>query len=151
MGTYTEIFFRAYVTKKSYDLMNDIHDRGRDAIPQEHSHPFFSTRNAAGLFYADGSSVFPYANHYSSHAEPLVYGSGAQYSTIYSVSFRANLKNYDEEIEKFFDYISGSVADEGFMGYSLHEDDVDPCPVLYYSFNEELHVQRSSPLGTYYR
>jgi quinol monooxygenase YgiN len=52
----------------------------------------------------------------------------------YYVSFRANLKNYDDEIDKFFDWVAPHVRDSGaektFLGYSQYEENDEPR--LYY-------------------
>lgn len=52
------------------------------------------------------------------------------------VSFRSSLKNYDGEIEAFFDWVTPHVVNSGapgrvFIGYSLSEDATEPT--LYYT------------------
>mgnify|MGYP003522795381 CR=1 FL=1 len=52
----------------------------------------------------------------------------------YYLTCRADLKDYNGEIESFFNFISKYVEDYGskvFMGYSLYEEDVEPT--LYYT------------------
>lgn len=49
---------------------------------------------------------------------------------------RSDLKNYDGEIEAFFDWILPYVeklADKTFIGYSLYEEDSEPT--LYYAYD----------------
>lgn len=44
----------------------------------------------------------------------------------YHLNIRCNLKNYDDEIEKFLDFISTHIETEGFLGYMRHEEFENP-------------------------
>jgi hypothetical protein len=44
----------------------------------------------------------------------------------YYLSVRCNLKNYDEEIEKFIDWITAFTESSGFVGYKRYEEDEEP-------------------------
>lgn len=44
----------------------------------------------------------------------------------YHLNIRSNLKNYDNEIEKFLDYIRPYIETEGFLGYMRYEDSEEP-------------------------
>ncbi|MEK5109904.1 hypothetical protein MHI57_24895 [Cytobacillus sp. FSL K6-0129] len=48
-----------------------------------------------------------------------------QFGTWY-VTIRCNLKNYDDEIEKFVDWISLYSETSGFIGYTRYEEDEHP-------------------------
>ena len=124
MGTYTEIFFRAEVDAEAHGVLERmaegyswLHDSGWP------DHPLFSTDRFLSLM-ACGSYYFPGANHLE--FEKRTYDEGV------CVSFRANLKNYGSEIEKFFDWVAPHVLDgEGtFLGYSLYEE--ADVPRLYF-------------------
>lgn len=47
---------------------------------------------------------------------------------IYSckVNIRANLKNYDNEIDKFLHWLAPYIDTEGFIGYTRYEEYDDP-------------------------
>lgn len=47
----------------------------------------------------------------------------------YYLTSSSDFKNYDDEVDLFFDFIKDYV-EEGFLGYSLYEEDEDP--ILYY-------------------
>lgn len=44
----------------------------------------------------------------------------------YHLNIRCNLKNYDDEIEKFLDYISPYIETKGFLGYMRYEESEEP-------------------------
>lgn len=119
MGMYTEVFFRAEVDERAYRIIRDM----ADGVEFTFDHPLFSKPRVQNLFRG-WSAYFPGANHFEAEIE--TYGpSIARY-----ISFRANLKNYDGEIEAFFDWVRPHVMSEGFIGYSLYEE--DRVPTLYY-------------------
>jgi hypothetical protein len=125
MGMYTEIFFRAEVDWDAYAIIEAIHN---DAPPGRWpDHPFFSTPRF-DLVTSCSSYYFPGANHYRAEIDETYMGPA------YYVSFRANLKNYDDEIDKFFDWVAPHVRDSGaektFLGYSQYEENDEPR--LYY-------------------
>lgn len=122
MGMYTEIFFRAEVDERAYMLIEDL----ADGVEFTFDHPLFKKARARNLFRG-WSAYFPGANHFE--RQIVEYGpSLARY-----VSFRSNLKNYDGEIEAFFDWVLPYVLTAGFIGYSLYEEAREPT--LY--FKEE--------------
>ena len=44
----------------------------------------------------------------------------------YSLLLKGDIKNYEGEIEQFFDFIEPHVDDEEFMGYLRYEEDREP-------------------------
>ena len=125
MGMYTEIFFRAEVDEYAFDVI----EAGINGSPlPSDDHPFFSKPRAV-LLFRGASAYFPGARHAVTEHDP-------QYGTFY-VSFRADLKNYDGEIEAFFDWVTPHVSEHhrGFIGYSLYEE--PETPALYYATDEQ--------------
>ena len=47
-------------------------------------------------------------------------------SKCYKVNIRANLKNYDDEIEKFLIWLAPYMDTLGFIGYTRYEEYDDP-------------------------
>lgn len=126
MGMYTEIFFKGEIPKEQADIIQELasYDHGvRIGV----DHPFFLTERAGSIF----SGVSAYFSGGNKLTISRVFGdsyssSGKEWR---DVSFRANVKNYGNEIEKFFDWIEPYVRDNGFYGYSQYEE--DRVPTLY--------------------
>lgn len=127
MGMYTEIFMRAELKEDvpeavlnilRYLLNGDGESLG--AIP---SHPFFQCDRWLHIGTSD-SAYFPF--------EPNSALRRSTWHPGFEISVHANLKNYDQEIDKFFDWIDPYVrAAEGeFLGYSLYEEGNEP--ILYF-------------------
>lgn len=123
MGMYTEIFFRVELQSswaEDVRVKNAIAAiRGdtpsylqRADLPE---HEFFDSHRWS-MISTGSSYYFPFANHDVWEEDPNQKG-------IYW-SFRANLKNYDGEISKFFDWIDPYIyGNKGeFIGYELYED-----------------------------
>lgn len=126
MGMYTEVFFRAEVDEEAYGIVRQI-IQGEDPATFRDTHPLFAKARALAVF-AGESYYHPYAYH--AYAEDK----GGAYGTY--VSFRSSLKDYEGEIEAFFDWVTPHVVNSGapgriFIGYSLYEEATEPT--LYYT------------------
>lgn len=112
MGTYTEIFFRAEVDAEAAAIIAMLGD-GTKALGWP-DHEFFGAPRFAAIATCS-SYYFPQANHFAVEYDEITQS--------WHASFRANLKNYDNEIEKFFDWVDphviGGLGD--FIGYSMEE------------------------------
>lgn len=80
-------------------------------------HPFFHTTRWASMLRCD-SYYFDYQTHYSITYDKI---SAACY-----LSGVSNLKNYDNEIDLFLDWIGPNIATDGFIGWKMYEEDVAP-------------------------
>ena len=116
MGMYTEVFFRAEVSEDAASILEAMHEGEGFEAPD---HEFFVAPRFNAVVNC-GSYYFPGADHFV--VEKRTYDRGR------CVSFRSNLKNYDQEIQKFFDWIDPHViAGPGeFIGYSLYEESETP-------------------------
>ena len=131
MGMYTEIFVRTGIKRGTPDDVKYIlRYLTRDELfppAQLPEHPLFETERWGALGSCT-SAYFPVM------ADSRLTLPGT-HERDYSLLLHANLKNYDSEIEKFFDWIDPySTAYPGeFIGYSLYED-VDPetSPTIYF-------------------
>ena len=128
MGMYTEVFFRAEITREAADVIEAV---SLGVVP-EHGYPdhsFFRTPRFGSLF-TTSSAYFPGDNEFrlvrSTEDDFARYGSGAELRSI--LSFRSSFKNYDDEAEQFFEWIDPHVHGyEGdFLGYTLYEEDSQP-------------------------
>ncbi|MET4703074.1 hypothetical protein [Frigoribacterium sp. UYMn621] len=126
MGMYTEINFRAEMVPEwandpkvgmAFTALREGSGYGtpREILPE---HEFFDCDRWASVASC-GSYYFPLGNH-----NEWVH----DYQGGYYWSFRANLKNYDDEINKFFDWVDPYIREgEGtFLGYSLYEQGNQP-------------------------
>ena len=131
MGMYTEILFRAEMVPnwaedpkvklalRTLSLEDHVYleDEHRNLLPD---HELFDCDRWQSLSWCS-SYYFPQGNH----NEWVRDSQGGYYW-----SFRANLKNYSDEIDKFFDWIDPYIYEtEGtFLGYSLYEQEEIPTP-----------------------
>lgn len=128
MGMYTEVFFREEITNEAARVVEAI----RQGVTPEGGYPdheLFRTSRFSMLF-GGGSAYFPGESEYrltpAVEDEYARYGPDADQWSI--LSLRTSLKNYDGEIEKFFDWIGPHTRADagGFLGYSLYEEDDTP-------------------------
>lgn len=137
MGMYTEFVFGGalrddvpenviailrYLVKP---IWSDRFVVGQENIPIP-DHPFFQTDRWLGIA-ASSSCYFGYNQSLSA----LVYD---EINRHWVVAIRSSIKNYNNEIEKFVDwirpYIREGSGEQDLLGYSLYEADV--TPTLYY-------------------
>ena len=126
MGMYTEIFIRANIRRDAPESVRSmlaylVSSTSEDA-PESPDHEFFEC--ARWRYVATCSSYyFPGAIH-AAYVRSAI---GGEPDTL---NILANLKNYDGEIGKFFDwidpYLEASPGD--FIGYEMYEEDDTPTP-----------------------
>lgn len=130
MGMYTEI-------NVCFDLLRDTPKditeilycliEGKDTPPILPNHDFFKCDRwdmvaCCNSYYFDGltNSKIAFDN----------------ISKTYKINIRANLKNYDSEIEKFLDWLKPYIGTEGFIGYMRYEEWEDPI-LIYNNFHND--------------
>lgn len=57
-------------------------------------------------------------------------------SKTWKINIRANLKNYDSEIEKFLNWLEPYIDTKGFVGYTRYEESEDPT-LIYNDFDNK--------------
>ncbi|ASN69230.1 hypothetical protein 7S3_52 [uncultured Caudovirales phage] len=127
MGMYTEVHFRGEIEERNngklINWLSAVVD-GQSVEPFE-DHPFFDTDRWRSVFA--GSSAY-----FATRGSKLgirEWGS----STAFELFVSSSLKNYDDEAEKFFDWINQYITGfrgGDFIGYSRYEE--DPSPRLYF-------------------
>lgn len=122
MGMYTEINMRASLKKDTpEDVLQVLEcivnsDRLLLGVPFP-NHPLFGCDRWRNLG-SHGSYYFPKGNQ-SRLVRP-------EYEwEVPCIALHGNLKNYDDEIAKFFDWLDPYIEDEDgtYLGYSLYEED----------------------------
>ena len=128
MGMYTEIYVSVDLKEDTPEFIMDIlkaicyngHECLLEGYPSRWEYLFKS-----GSYYTSNTCV----------AEITFSPISGQYSLI----GKGDIKNYEDEIERFFSFIQPYVDTCGvrtFMGYSLYEESVEP--VLFYAEGGEI-------------
>lgn len=136
MGMYTEIYvncaFKHDTPPKVIEVLQYLFgEENLDRPDNLPDHELFKTEG----WYLIGSGSSCY--HIPFATSKFVYD---KYMKQWYLTSRSDLKNYNDEIEKFFDWINPYVSahDGTFIGYSRYEEDLDPK--LYYKWDEEEEV-----------
>jgi hypothetical protein len=124
MGMYTELNISVKIkaedeTKKILSYMTGRSDMDFE-IP---SHPLFSSPRWKFMLKCD--SV--YFDHV---ADSALYGDLCDNKS-YILNVRCDLKDYDDEIKHFLDWIYPFTNTRGFIGYTRYEEDEDPTLIYF--------------------
>ena len=132
MGMYTELVLGVELNATKEVLQKLKFMLGTSGRDVNIKHPLFSCKNntptrwssmlISGSYYFDGqtdSKLF--------HDNIC----GGDYLNV-----RCNLKNYDNEIKLFLDWLCPYIATEGFLGYTRYEENYNPT--LIYKENNEI-------------
>ncbi|WP_331828047.1 hypothetical protein [Bacillus velezensis] len=129
MGMYTELvcaFKLIEETPRSIIEILEFMTGQRDEHPSElPEHNLFSEDTRWKWMLQSDSYYFDGKTHSKIENDAVV---GGCY-----VSIRCNLKNYDDEIEKFIDWISPYIQkdyDHYFIGYERYEEDKEPTLIF---------------------
>ena len=119
MGRYTELVLGVELMSEPIviDTLKRMLDNNAENKVVTIDHPLFSTTRWAWMllcdsYYFDGQTD-----------SKLVYDT---LNKSYYLNVRCNLKNYDNEIEQFLDWLCPYIETKGFLGYSRCEYDNDP-------------------------
>ena len=130
MSMYTEIYVKVVLKEDVDDNVINIlkYMLGIDDVELEDltipSHSLFTTNNWHYMLRSGSYYHIPYVVSLFEYND---------ISENYYLVVRSDFKNYQGEIEKFFDWIAPYIEKDGdktFIGYSLYEEDDEPK--LYY-------------------
>lgn len=126
MGMYTEFVMAAKIENNPdvIQILDYMLNDGQKpvVIPK---HKFFSIKGWQYILNID-SYYFPGETHSSFIKDDL---HGTLDEPLYYLTVRCNLKNYNDEIEEFIDWLLWYIVDpmhDGFIGYMRYEEDEDP-------------------------
>lgn len=131
MGMYTEIVVSTRLKALPplvFDALNEMCGEGSLDEEQEkrlaETHPLFKTPRWRGLFTCSSYYFVPKSMQVLEFED---------IGKTWCLIVRADLKNYDNEIELFFDFIRPFLEDqdEAMIGYSRYEEDTHPT--IYYA------------------
>lgn len=123
MGMYTEFVLGVNLKRDTPDEIIDIlrymtEGEFEDPEPEASDHLLFKTERWRYMLQCD--SAYFGGLSISKLQRP-------EHATDdWHLSIRSNLKNYDNEIELFLNWISPYVVTNGFIGYMRHEEWIDP-------------------------
>jgi hypothetical protein len=124
MGMYTEVYIACEIRKDTppidLEVLRYMFGDRPDAPEELPNHPLFGTSRWKSFFYGD-SYYFP--------GPPARAWKWDNIGNNYEAVGRCNIKNYEREIEKLFDWIMPFIMDPGpgeFLGFHRYEEDDRP-------------------------
>ena len=138
MGMYTELNIGVSLRSDTpldvisiIEYMLDIDNMKMCDVPFDH--PLFSTERwsfmlLTGSYYFDGRTD-------SSMVRDDI-------DNEYKLNVRCNLKNYDDEIDLFLDFIRPYLVTSGFLGYKRYEEDDDPTLIYNNRYANTIEYKR---------
>lgn len=122
MGMYTElnigVNLQSDTPENIINILNYMLSGVSDYItPETTDHPLFSTERWRFMLVCD-SYYFDGKTDSSMERDDI--------DNEYNLNVRCNVKNYDNEIELFLDFIQPYLVTDGFLGYKRYEEFDDP-------------------------
>jgi len=131
MGMYTELNIGVRICPTPTVLQKLNYMLGEDTEDVHIDHPLFTDQTRwkymllSDSYYFDGKSDSKLFIDDLYPDDPMYY-----------LNVRCNLKNYDEEIEKFMDWLCPYIETKGFLGYKRYEG--CNAPTLIYKEHGEI-------------
>lgn len=125
MGMYTALSLGVELNPKGTDLIDILRymtGQSDTCPPVDRDAPIFSTPRWEFMLRCD-SYYFDYQTHFEVVEDSIV-------RPRFFLSGVSNLKNYDDEINKFLMFLRPHIESYGFIGWTLYEEDEEP-PILY--------------------
>lgn len=128
MGMYTALHYAAElksdVQQEVIDVLNYMLAGDKPQQPSLPDHPLFTTARWEWMLLCD-SYYFDADTHSTLRYDDI--------ANSYYLTIQCNLKNYDDEIEKFCDWIKPYIDKEpgDFLGYSRYEEAETPTLIYY--------------------
>ena len=127
MGMYTELHFNSELKQDTPESVIKILEfmLGNGEEPAElPNHELFDTTRWRGMLKGD-SYYFDADTHSTLRFDDI--------SKSYYLCVRCNVKNYDDEIEKFIDWVMPNLDkyDGDFLGFSRYEETEEPTLIYY--------------------
>jgi hypothetical protein len=121
MGMYTELYMSASLRPSTPTLVTDVilymFNRDTEEPEELPEHPFFECQRWDML---GSCSSYNFSAFALSKAIADEIGRAVYFTT------RSDLKNYDDEIALFIDFIKPYIEDDGHIGHYRYEEDEEP-------------------------
>lgn len=119
MGMYTElnigVNLRSDTPENIIDILKHMLEDDEDVCTTDH--PLFETERWRFMLRCD-------SYYFDGHTDSSMVKDNI--SGEYELNVRCNIKNYDDEIEQFLDFIQPYLESDGFLGYKRYEEFDDP-------------------------
>ena len=137
MGMYTQlnigVDLRRDTPENIIDILNYMLTGGSNIPdPETTDHPLFSTLRWRFMLTCDSC-------YFDGHTDSSMVRDGI--FNDYHLNVRSNLKNYDNEIELFLDFIRPYLDTDGFLGYKWYEEDDDPTLIYNNVYSEAIEYK----------
>lgn len=120
MGMYTELNIAVEI-ENNENVIRKLHFMlGTSKEDVEINHPLFGTYRWAWMLQSN-SYYFPGQADSKLYRDDLY-----KDDPMYFLNIRCNLKNYDDEINLFLDWLCPYIITEGFLGYTRYEENDNP-------------------------
>lgn len=129
MGMYTQLTLAVELKKdkEMLDILNKMIKMDYSELTLLSAHPLFECPRVSCIFHC-GSYYF--------NAEPFVKLVDNEIRTTLTTCF--NLKNYDDEIQKFLDWLCPYIETEGYIGTYRYEEEFEPTNI--YKVDERIKI-----------
>ncbi len=132
MGMYTELNIAVELVNDSevLDILKYMLTTSEDATKPNHIpyHPLFNTARWRYMLQSDSF-------YFSGQASSQLF----KHLDYYYLNVRCNLKNYEDEIEEFLNWLAPYIKDYGFIGYMRYEE--DEYPTLIFCDNHRIRFE----------
>lgn len=122
MGRYTELDLKVAIKDDPIvvDILKDLSTDGSLTVKNRLNHPFFKTTRCdmigwCGSYYFDG--------------QPYIQFRYDKIAKCWFLTTCFNLKNYDQEIEKFLDWLCPFILTDGYLGTYWYEEALEPMNI----------------------
>ena len=148
MGMYTELNMAVKLKADTPEnVINVLKYMLRDIKPkpvETPDHPLFQASGWAIMLLCD-------SYYFSGQTDSYLYKDDLGVCVCYSLNVRCNLKNYENQIDLFLDWLRPYIDDDGFIGYKRYEEDEDPTLIYndkYYGVIEFKNVCQHEDVQT---
>ena len=119
MGMYTELVLGVEVVPntKVINILRYMLSSEIKSVCVDINHPLFSTPRWASMLLCD-------SYYFDGQTDSKLVCD--ERSKSYYLNVRCNLKNYENEIEQFLDWLCPYIVTDGFLGYKRYEESYSP-------------------------
>lgn len=133
MGMYTELYLAIELDKNTnkdiIEFLNFQLNREETEFVSKSNHEFFKCSR---------SSSFGYMDSYYFDSIPVFKFRHDDISNSYFLTMVFNLKNYENEIEKFLDLINPYIISDGHIGHKRYEEQETPTILVFDSSTKKI-------------
>lgn len=140
MGMYTELHLGVAIKDDPIvvKILKDMSTQGASSVKGRLDHPFFKTPRCDAIGWCD-SYYFDSQSYIT-----FIYD---EIANCWFLTTTFNLKNYDDEIQKFLDWLCPYILSEGYIGTFMYEEWEHPNFI--YKRNGRIEYESVKPIMVY--